>query len=81
VLWRRRDGAYESLISQIFKIYGMETDYPIEKALRPHHGCDSLRWYYNCTDFNDIDSPAMKLRFWWAYNLAVAYARQLLLDM
>jgi len=69
-------GLISPLLTRSIKIYGMETDYPIEKALYEHNPCDNLSQYYECTDFNDIDSPAMKIRFWWAYNLAVASAQQ-----
>jgi hypothetical protein len=70
--------SYEFLKNEIERIYKYKEEYPIEVAFLTITGnwYHDPELYYHDTDFNDLESPAMKLRFWWAYNLAVAYARQ-----
>jgi hypothetical protein len=70
--------ACEFLKNEIERIYKYKEEYPIEDSLfiTESGGYSDPAQYYESTDFNDLESPAMKLRFWWAHNLAVAYARQ-----
>ncbi len=76
-LFWQHPAAYKFFQDEVYRMYKYREVYPIEVSLlKVPANRSGQEPYCGDTDFNDLDSPAMKLRFWWAYNLAVAYARQ-----
>lgn len=74
------DGSYDLIKQEIKQITKGKSkfweDYPIEFSILSKKKKKLDVSVYGSYSFNDVNSEYVKLRYWWAYNLAVVASQQ-----